>query len=75
MLLIYLLGDGTIDFSEFLTMITRKIKDAEREEKNRETFRMFDKDNDGFITMAELRWALFDYSYCQWEEYLRKCCS
>jgi calmodulin len=55
MLLIYLLGDGTIDFSEFLTMITRKIKDAEREEKNRETFRMFDKDNDGFITMAELR--------------------
>jgi calmodulin len=55
MLLIYLLDSGAIDFPEFLTLMAHKMKDAEREEKYRETFRMFDKNGDGFITAAELR--------------------
>ncbi len=63
MLLIYLLDSGAIDFPEFLTLMAHKMKDAEREEKYRETFRMFDKNGDGFITAAELRWVVSDYSY------------
>lgn len=36
-------------------MMARKIRDAEQEEKSRESFQMFDKDGDGFITIDELQ--------------------
>jgi len=42
-------GNGTIDFPEFLTMMARKMKDADTEEELREAFRVFDKDGNGFI--------------------------
>ena len=48
-------GNGTIDFSEFLTMMARKMKDTDTEEEIREAFRVFDKDGNGFISAAELR--------------------
>lgn len=50
-----LLGNGTIDFPEFLTMMARKMKDTDSEEEIREAFRVFDKDGNGFISAAELR--------------------
>ncbi len=40
---IYLSGNGTIDFPEFLTMMARKMKDTDSEEEIREAFRVFDK--------------------------------
>ena len=48
-------GNGTIDFPEFLTMMTRKMKDTDSEEKTKEVFRLFDKDGNGFISPAGLR--------------------
>ncbi|KAJ1978573.1 Calmodulin, partial [Dimargaris xerosporica] len=48
-------GNGTIDFAEFLTMMARKMKDADSEEEIREAFKVFDKDGNGFISAAELR--------------------
>ena len=36
-------GNGTIDFSEFLVMMTEKMKETESEEEIREAFRAFDK--------------------------------
>lgn len=53
--LIFYLGNGTIDFPEFLTMMARKMKDTDSEEEIREAFRVFDKDGNGFISAAELR--------------------
>lgn len=50
-----ILGNGTIDFPEFLTMMARKMKDTDSEEEIREAFRVFDKDGNGFISAAELR--------------------
>ena len=38
-------GNGTIDFPEFLTMMARKMKDTDSEEEIREAFRVFDKVN------------------------------
>ena len=52
---IFVLGNGTIDFPEFLTMMARKMKDTDSEEEIREAFRVFDKDGNGFISAAELR--------------------
>ena len=51
----FILGNGTIDFPEFLTMMARKMKDTDSEEEIREAFRVFDKDGNGFISAAELR--------------------
>lgn len=49
------LGNGTIDFPEFLTMMAKKMKDTDSEEELKEAFRVFDKDGNGFISAAELR--------------------
>lgn len=38
-----IVGNGTIDFPEFLTMMARKMKDTDSEEEIREAFRVFDK--------------------------------
>lgn len=54
-LIIKTIGNGTIDFPEFLTMMARKMKDTDSEEEIREAFRVFDKDGNGFISAAELR--------------------
>ena len=48
-------GNGTIDFSEFLTMMARKMKETDSEDELREAFKVFDKDGNGFISSAELR--------------------
>uniref|UniRef100_A0A2K5NRL0 EF-hand calcium-binding domain-containing protein 11 n=2 Tax=Cercopithecinae TaxID=9528 RepID=A0A2K5NRL0_CERAT len=47
-------GNGTIDFTEFLTMIARKMKDTDSEEEIREAFSVFDKDGNGYISGVEL---------------------
>ncbi|KAM3273876.1 hypothetical protein ACQJBY_043195 [Aegilops geniculata] len=49
-------GSGTIDFNEFLGLVARQMRgDAEAEEELHEAFRVFDKDNNGFISLDELR--------------------
>ena len=51
-------GSGTIEFSEFLNLMARKMKDSDSEEQLKEAFRVFDKDQNGFISAAELRKVL-----------------
>lgn len=48
-------GNGTIDFPEFLNMMSSKIADLGTEEEIRETFLFFDKNGDGVISARELR--------------------
>ncbi|XP_017786669.1 PREDICTED: calmodulin-beta-like isoform X2 [Nicrophorus vespilloides] len=48
-------GNGTIEFNEFLQMMSRKMKDSDGEDELREAFRVFDKNNDGLISSNELR--------------------
>lgn len=50
-----LTGNGTIDFPEFLTMMSRKLNDVDSEEELREAFKTFDRDGNGLISAAELR--------------------
>lgn len=38
--------------------MARKMKDTDSEEEIREAFRVFDKDGNGFISAAELRWIV-----------------
>ena len=48
---------GTLDFQEFLTITTMaaKMKLSDSEEGIRKAFRVFDKDDNGLISAAELR--------------------
>lgn len=47
--------DDSDNVLEFLTMMARKMKDTDSEEEIREAFKVFDRDNNGFISAAELR--------------------
>ena len=48
-------GNGTLDFSEFLSLMARKTKELDTEDEFVEAFRVFDRDGNGFVSAAELR--------------------
>ncbi|KAL4239134.1 hypothetical protein ACF0H5_003836 [Mactra antiquata] len=49
---------GTIEFPEFLTMMVRKVKAPDTKKELIDAFRVFDKDNNGFISAQQLRHVL-----------------
>ena len=48
-------GSGSVDFDEFLALMTKKTKEAEDEHEFREALRVFDKNNRGVIDVADLK--------------------
>ncbi|KAL1422440.1 hypothetical protein MTO96_022306 [Rhipicephalus appendiculatus] len=48
-------GNGTVDFPEFLALMSKKARTTNTEEEIREAFKVFDRDGKGFIPAAELR--------------------
>ncbi|VFQ65303.1 unnamed protein product [Cuscuta campestris] len=48
-------GNGTIEFPEFLNLMAKKIKETDAEEELKEAFKVFDKDQNGYISPTELR--------------------
>lgn len=48
-------GDGTVDFPEFLVLMSRKMKEIDSVDEIIEAFKVFDRDGNGFISAAELR--------------------
>ena len=59
-------GNGTIDFPEFLTMMARKMRDTDSEQEIKEAFKVFDRDNNGFISAAELRHVMTNLGEWVW---------
>merc|ERR1711963_353874 len=51
-------GSGTLDFQEFLTLMTRKMRNADVEAEIGQVFRTFDKDGDQIISPLELQSAM-----------------
>ena len=47
--------NGSIDFSEFVMMMSKKTNHVNSESELIEAFKVFDKDGNGFITSQELR--------------------
>ncbi|KAL2325390.1 hypothetical protein Fmac_024448 [Flemingia macrophylla] len=50
-------GNGTIAFGQFLNLVARKMKQTEGEEELKEAFRLFDQDQDGYISPKEKYWS------------------
>ena len=50
--------DGSVNFQEFLDMMSKSTETDSTEEDIREAFKVFDKNEDGFISESELRWEL-----------------
>ena len=48
-------GNGTIEFHEFLTVMSRVLEDENTEDDMITVFRILDQDGDGFITKSDLR--------------------
>lgn len=48
-------GNGLIDFAEFVTLMARKMNNADKDAEIREAFNVFDKDGSGKISSDELR--------------------
>ncbi|EDW84951.1 uncharacterized protein Dwil_GK18988 [Drosophila willistoni] len=53
-------GNGEIDFNEFCGMMAKQMRETDTEEEMREAFKIFDKDGDGFISPAELRYVMIN---------------
>ena len=49
------LGNGIIDFPEFMQMMAKKMQEVDVENDIREAFKVFDKEKKGYITASELR--------------------
>ncbi|CAF3520905.1 unnamed protein product [Rotaria sp. Silwood1] len=50
--------EGLIDFNEFLQMMAKRANEHSEEDELREAFRVFDKNGNGFIKVAELRYVM-----------------
>jgi calmodulin len=50
--------DGEIDFTEFITLISKSNKDLDVEEELREIFMIFDRENKGVITPAQIKYVM-----------------
>jgi calcium-binding protein CML len=49
-------GNGRLEFNEFVDLMSRHFKtQSEMEDELKQAFRMFDANNDGFITAQELQ--------------------
>lgn len=48
-------GNGTVDFDEFVAMMSRYYSTMDPEKEMRDAFRVFDKDGNGYISKSELK--------------------
>ena len=48
-------GNGTIDFKEFMCLMVKKMKDNNVDDELQEAFKVFDRNQNGYITSHELR--------------------
>jgi len=51
-------GNGSIEFPEFLVLIANKLRTEDVRDELKDAFKVFDKNNDGYLSATELREVL-----------------
>mmetsp|Transcript_31193 Transcript_31193/g.30624 ORF Transcript_31193/g.30624 Transcript_31193/m.30624 type:complete len:100 (+) Transcript_31193:167-466(+) len=51
-------GNGTVEFAEFVILMTNKVKEMTRDEEIKEAFKVLDKEHDDFISVKELKYFM-----------------
>jgi len=51
-------GNGTIEFAEFVILMTNKVKEMSKEEEILEAFNIIDKEKDSLISVKELKYFM-----------------
>ena len=51
-------GNGTVEFAEFVILMTNKVKEMSRDDEIREAFKVLDKEKDDFISVKELKYFM-----------------
>ena len=57
------LGDGTVNFKEFMMMINKELEMQDNEQELIEAFKVFDREGNGFINSREVRRVMTNYGY------------
>ncbi|CAF3302331.1 unnamed protein product [Rotaria sp. Silwood2] len=55
-------GNQRLDFQEFIAFMSKHWHERDQEAELREAFRLFDRDNSGYITISELKQVDFEYN-------------
>ncbi|GMI69960.1 calmodulin 8, calmodulin-like 8 [Hibiscus trionum] len=53
-------ANGAIEFAEFLNLMAKKMKETDAEEELKEAFKVFDNDQNGYISANELRHVMIN---------------
>lgn len=61
-------AEAVIGFPEFLTLLARRMRDTDTEEEILEAFRVFDRNGDGFLSVADLRHVMTNLGEALTEE-------
>lgn len=68
-------GSGTIEFIEFLQLMALKMQEDNNEDEINEAFRVFDRNDHGFLCASELRYVLLNLgeklTECEVDELIR----
>jgi len=51
-------GNGTVEFAEFVILMTNKVKELNKDEEIKEAFDVLDKEKDQYITAGELKYFM-----------------
>ena len=51
-------GSGSVEFAEFVILMTHKVRDMDKEAEIREAFAVLDKDGDGKLSAKELKYFM-----------------
>jgi Ca2+-binding EF-hand superfamily protein len=55
----FFVGNQRLDFQEFVAFMSKHWHERDQEAELREAFRLFDRDNSGYITINELKQVYF----------------
>ncbi|MBA0570692.1 hypothetical protein Golob_004308 [Gossypium lobatum] len=53
-------GNVAVEFAEFFNLMAKKMKETDAEEELQEAFKVFDKDQNGYISANELRHVMIN---------------